>query len=66
MSPRLNPLTLSLTQWYRKYEISWRISLFFSAATAAGAFGGLLARLINLMDGVGGYYGWVSGTLLKI
>ena len=38
-----------LTQWYKRYEISFRISLFFSAATAAGAFGGLLARLINLM-----------------
>lgn len=25
--------------------------MFFSAATVAGAFGGLLARLINLMDG---------------
>lgn len=49
-----------LTQWYSKYEISWRISLFFSAATAAGAFGGLLARLINLMDGTAGYEGWVS------
>ena len=49
-----------LTQWYTKYEISWRISLFFSAATAAGAFGGLLARLINLMDGTAGYEGWVS------
>ena len=49
-----------LTQWYRRYEISWRIALFFSAATAAGAFGGLLARLINLMDGVSGYEGWVS------
>lgn len=49
-----------LTQWYRRYEISWRISLFFSAATAAGAFGGLLARLINLMDGVAGKEGWVS------
>ena len=47
-----------LTQWYRKYEISWRISLFFSAATIAGAFGGLLARLINLMDGIQGYEGW--------
>lgn len=47
-----------LTQWYRRYEISFRISLFFSAATAAGAFGGLLARLINLMDGVAGYEGW--------
>lgn len=47
-----------LTQWYRRYEINFRIALFFSAATAAGAFGGLLARLINLMDGVGGYQGW--------
>jgi len=49
-----------LTQWYRRYEINFRIALFFSAATAAGAFGGLLARLINEMDGVNGYEGWVS------
>lgn len=49
-----------LTQWYRRYEINLRIALFFSAATAAGAFGGLLARLINFMDGVGGLQGWVS------
>jgi uncharacterized membrane protein YfcA len=48
-----------LTQWYRRYEINFRIALFFSAATAAGAFGGLLARLINEMDGVNGYEGWV-------
>ncbi|KAL1406637.1 hypothetical protein Q8F55_008343 [Vanrija albida] len=47
-----------LTQWYRRFEISMRIALFFSAATAAGAFGGLLARLINLMDGIAGYEGW--------
>lgn len=47
-----------LTQWYRRYEINFRIALFFSAATAAGAFGGLLARLINEMDGVAGYHGW--------
>lgn len=47
-----------LTQWYRRYEINFRIALFFSAATAAGAFGGLLARLINLMDGIAGYQGW--------
>jgi len=47
-----------LTQWYRKYEVNLRIAVFFSAATAAGAFGGLLARLINLMDGVAGYEGW--------
>lgn len=47
-----------LTQWYRRFEISFRVALFFSAATIAGAFGGLLARLINLMDGAGGYEGW--------
>lgn len=49
-----------LTQWYRRFEISFRVALFFSAATVAGAFGGLLARLINLMDGAAGYEGWVS------
>lgn len=30
--------------------------MFFSAATVAGAFGGLLARLINLMDGTLSYF----------
>ena len=52
-------MSFFLTQWYRRYEINFRIALFFSAATAAGAFGGLLARLINEMDGVNGYEGWV-------
>lgn len=52
-----------LSQWYRRHEIALRIALFFSAATAAGAFGGLLARLINLMDGAAGYEGWVSTFL---
>lgn len=45
---------------YRRYEINFRIALFFSAATIAGAFGGLLARLIQLMNGVAGLEGWVS------
>jgi MFS family permease len=62
--PQLTDLLLQpgvsffLTQWYKRYEINFRIALFFSAATAAGAFGGLLARLINLMDGTAGYEGW--------
>lgn len=34
------------------------MALFFSAATAAGAFGGLLAFGINKMDGVGGKSSW--------
>lgn len=54
-----------LTQWYKRYEINFRIALFFSAATAAGAFGGLLARLINFMDGVAGFHGWVSTSALS-
>jgi hypothetical protein len=34
------------------------MAIFFSAATAAGAFGGLLARGIVELDGVGGKAGW--------
>jgi MFS family permease len=34
------------------------MAIFFSAATAAGAFGGLLARGINEMTGLGGLKGW--------
>jgi MFS family permease len=34
------------------------MAIFFSAATAAGAFGGLLARGIMEMRGVGGLSGW--------
>jgi hypothetical protein len=35
--------------WYRRHECGFRMALFFSAATAAGAFGGLLAFAINKM-----------------
>merc|ERR1712000_62616 len=38
--------------------LATRMAIFFSAATAAGAFGGLLARGIMEMDGVGGLDGW--------
>lgn len=55
-----------LTQWYRRYEINFRIALFFAAATAAGAFGGLLARLINFMDGVAGLQGWRWIFILEV
>lgn len=58
-SPRLFPgVTYYITMWYRKHECGFRMALFFSAATAAGAFGGLLARGILEMDGVGNYEGW--------
>ncbi|CCA74117.1 related to allantoate permease [Serendipita indica DSM 11827] len=44
--------------WYRRHECGLRMAIFFSAATAAGAFGGLLARGISEMTGVGGLMGW--------
>lgn len=41
------------------------MAIFFSAATAAGAFGGLLARGIVEMDGVGGKPGWAWIFILE-
>ncbi|KAN0061787.1 hypothetical protein ACQY0O_005780 [Thecaphora frezii] len=53
--PGVNAL---LAGWYRRNELGKRTAIFFSAATLAGAFGGLLSYALNLMDGVGGYEGW--------
>ncbi|KAJ7255723.1 major facilitator superfamily domain-containing protein [Mycena rebaudengoi] len=36
-------VTYYLTCWYRRHESQLRIGIFFSAATVAGAFGGLVA-----------------------
>ncbi|KAH8811087.1 major facilitator superfamily domain-containing protein [Xylogone sp. PMI_703] len=47
-----------LTMWYCTSEMAFRQGLFFSAASMAGAFSGLLAYLIVKMEGVGGYAGW--------
>lgn len=41
------------------------MAIFFSAATAAGAFGGLLARGIMEMDQVGGKGGWAWIFILE-
>ena len=41
------------------------MAIFFSAATAAGAFGGLLARGIVEMNGVGGKAGWAWIFILE-
>jgi hypothetical protein len=46
--------------WYKRAERQYRISLFFSAASLAGAFGGILAYGIGFMKGVAGLNGWVS------
>ncbi|KAK4155740.1 major facilitator superfamily domain-containing protein [Chaetomidium leptoderma] len=47
-----------LTNWYKRDEIQLRQALFFSAASVAGAFSGLLAFAIGKMDGVAGLHGW--------
>lgn len=46
-------VTFYLSMWYRRRDVALRIAIFFSAATLAGAFGGLLAFAIEKMDGIG-------------
>ncbi|EAW17245.1 allantoate permease family MFS transporter [Aspergillus fischeri NRRL 181] len=47
-----------ITMWYPREKAQYRQALFFSSASIAGAFSGLLAYAIGKMDGVGGYAGW--------
>jgi hypothetical protein len=54
--------------WYKRAERQYRIALFFSAASLAGAFGGVLAYGISFMNDIGGYQGWVrhlSGEVVQ-
>ncbi|KAF1913026.1 major facilitator superfamily domain-containing protein [Ampelomyces quisqualis] len=54
-----------ITQWYVRSECGFRMALFFSAATLAGAFGGILARGIAEMSGVGGKSAWAWIFILE-
>lgn len=54
-----------LSQWYKREERQYRIALFFSAASLAGAFGGILAYGIGFMNGVGGKSGWAWIFILE-
>lgn len=47
-----------LSMWYKRDERQFRIAMFFSAASLAGAFGGILAYGIGFMRGIGGLNGW--------
>ncbi|KAJ4302715.1 hypothetical protein N0V90_001605 [Kalmusia sp. IMI 367209] len=47
-----------LTIWYKRHEIQLRMAVFYSVGAFSGAVSGLLAYLINKMDGVGGLEGW--------
>ncbi|KAM0787531.1 hypothetical protein ACM66B_003602 [Microbotryomycetes sp. NB124-2] len=56
---------LLLTWWYPRNRLQVRVGLFFSAATIAGAFSGLLAYGIGFMDGINGWRGWRYIFLLE-
>ncbi|OAQ89908.1 major facilitator superfamily transporter [Purpureocillium lilacinum] len=47
-----------ITMWYTRHEAMYRTALFYATASLAGAFSGLLAYAITLMDGIGGLAGW--------
>lgn len=53
----LPAIILYLSSWYKPHELQWRIGLFWSASSLAGAFGGLLAAALGLIR-AGGYNGW--------
>ena len=44
-----------LTNFYKRDELALRIAIFFSMATFAGAFGGVLDYGIGFMRGIGGF-----------
>ncbi|KAF4450077.1 retrograde regulation 2 [Fusarium albosuccineum] len=50
--------TYLLTTWYCRWEVQTRLAVFFSAASLASAFSGLLAFAIQHMDGIAGLGGW--------
>ncbi|CCG80981.1 putative MFS transporter [Taphrina deformans PYCC 5710] len=54
-----------LSSWYKRSEFGVRAAIFFSAATVAGAFGGLLAAGIAQMSGAGGKLGWAWIFILE-
>ncbi|KAH9944122.1 MFS general substrate transporter [Epithele typhae] len=54
-----------MTCWYKRDELGSRVGVFFSSATIAGAFSGLLAAAISKMDGIGGKPGWAWIFILE-
>ncbi|KAF3760744.1 putative MFS transporter [Cryphonectria parasitica EP155] len=47
-----------ISMYYTRFELQWRLSLFFSASIVSSAVSGLLAYAIADMKGVGGYNAW--------
>ena len=55
---RLTSISSSLTLWYPRYKLQYRVGLFFGAASISGAFSGILAYGISFMSGTAGMLGW--------
>jgi hypothetical protein len=55
-----------MTRWYRRSELTFRLSLYIVMAPLAGAFGGLLASGILNLDKFGMFTNWemIFGELL--
>ncbi|KAI8953084.1 major facilitator superfamily domain-containing protein [Xylaria longipes] len=51
-------VTYYFSMWYKRRERQYRVALFFSAASLAGAFGGALAYGIGRLNGVVWTNGW--------
>jgi len=51
-------VTFYISLWYPRRFLAKRICIFFSAATVAGAFGGIFAFAIEKLDGRAGLHGW--------
>ncbi|KAI7848875.1 major facilitator superfamily domain-containing protein [Circinella umbellata] len=47
-----------ISKWYTKREQARRVAIFYGVSTCAGAFGGILAYGLMLLDGVQGLDGW--------
>ena len=54
----LMPISSSLTLWYPRYKLQYRVGLFYGAASVSGAFSGILAYGISFMSGTAGMLGW--------
>ncbi|KXT16700.1 hypothetical protein AC579_5227 [Pseudocercospora musae] len=46
------------TLWYCRFEYQQRVAYFYSSATLAGAFSGILAYGLEKLEGKAGYEGW--------
>ncbi|KAK1221560.1 hypothetical protein PQX77_015679 [Marasmius sp. AFHP31] len=47
-----------LSRWYRRSELTFRLSIFIAMAPFSGAFGGFLASAILTLPQFGGLHGW--------